>query len=171
MIVLETSRLILRRFAPEDVPALAKIHADPEVMRFIGGVRTVEQVRARLADFLEAYDRIGFSKWAVVLRSTGQLIGRCGPSIESIDGVDEIEVGYDFAKDVWGNGFATEAAAAAVRYCSDVLGRTRVIALIDPANEPSQRVARRLGMTDEGAVQWRKKTMRLYARSLPATAA
>jgi [ribosomal protein S5]-alanine N-acetyltransferase len=165
MIVLETSRLIVRRFAPEDLPALAKIHADPDVMRFIGGVRTVEQVRARLADFFEAYDRVGFSKWAVVLRSSGELIGRCGPSIESIDGIDEVEVGYTFAKDVWGKGFATEAAEAAVRYCFDVLGRTRVIALIDPANEPSQRVARRLGMTDERAVQWRNMTVRLYARS------
>jgi RimJ/RimL family protein N-acetyltransferase len=167
MIACETNRLILRRFTLADLAALARIHADPDVMRFIGGVRSIEDVGARLRDVIGTYERTGFGKWAVILRSTGELIGRCGPTIEPIDGVDEVEVGYDFAKHTWGQGLATEAAAAVVDHCFAVLGRGRVIALIDPCNERSKRVALRLGMSDERPVQWRNKTMRLYVRRLP----
>jgi len=82
MIVSETPRLVLRRFTPDDADALAVIHADPVVAEFIGGVVTPEQTRARVAGFLDDYARWGFSKWAVVLKSTCELIGRCGPVLE-----------------------------------------------------------------------------------------
>jgi RimJ/RimL family protein N-acetyltransferase len=111
VIVCQTERLILRHFTEEDLEPLAVIHADPDVMRFFGGARTVAQTRARLFDFLSAYKRVGLSKWAVVLRNTGELIGRCGPAIEPIEGVEEVELGYDLAKRYWGQGLATEALA------------------------------------------------------------
>jgi ribosomal-protein-alanine N-acetyltransferase len=168
MIVLETRRLILRRLGEDDVEPLAAIHADPDVMRFIGGVRTRAQTQARLCDLIENQRRLGFSKWAVVLRSTGELIGRCGPIVERIDGVSEVEVGYDIARSHWGRGLATEAARAAVEHCLSSLGLARVIALIHPQNVASQAVARRIGMTYERDVEWRGGVFGLHAREARA---
>ena len=168
VIVCQTERLVLRHFTEEDLEPLAVIHADPDVMRFFGGARTVDQTRARLFDFLSAYQRVGFSKWAVVLRATGELIGRCGPAIEPIEGVEEVELGYDLAKRYWGQGLATEAATASLAHCSSVLGLRRVISIIDPRNIASQHVALRLGMRHEREILWRDRRFRLYARSFPS---
>jgi ribosomal-protein-alanine N-acetyltransferase len=166
MVICETDRLVLRRFTPADLDPVAAMMADPEVTQFFpGGPRTREQTLARLDDFLREYERVGFSKWAVVLRSSGELIGRCGPAIQSVDGVDEVELGYDLAKHHWGRGLATEAATAAVEHCFAVLGMARVISIIDPNNVPSLRVAQRLGMAYEHDIEWRKATFRLYSRS------
>jgi len=97
-IVCETSRLILRHFTRDDLAPLAAMHLDVEVARFIGGVKTLEQTRERLERWLAEYERYGFSKWAVVLRGGEELIGRCGLSPEQIDGVDEWELGWTFAR-------------------------------------------------------------------------
>ena len=101
-IVCETSRLILRYFTPDDLSPLAAMHLDVEVARFIGGVKTLEQTRERLERWLAEYERYGFSKWAVVLRGSEELIGRCGLSPEQIDGVDEWELGWTFARALTG---------------------------------------------------------------------
>jgi ribosomal-protein-alanine N-acetyltransferase len=114
-VVCETERLILRRLTMDDLEPLAAIHADAEVMQFVGGARTYAQTRDRLRDLIDAYETVGFSKWAVVHRASGAFIGRCGPILERISGVDEVEVGYDLAKSYWGQGLASEAAAAARR--------------------------------------------------------
>lgn len=164
MVVLETERLILRRFTEEDVNALAAIHADPDVMRFFGGPRTFERTRLRLLDYLRDYEQLGFGKWAVILKGTGELIGRCGPAIEVIEGKGEVEVGYDLGKAHWGRGLATEAARAAVQHCFSVLRRERVIALIHLQNGVSQRVALRIGMHYERDVLWRGSPIQLYAK-------
>jgi ribosomal-protein-alanine N-acetyltransferase len=166
MVICETERLILRRFTTADLDALAAIMADPDVTRFFpGGPRTREQTRIRLEGFLHDYDSVGFSKWAVVLRDSGELIGRCGPAIQSVGGVDEAEIGYDLAKHQWGRGLATEAATAAIEHCFAVLGMNRVVSIIDPNNVPSLRVSQRLGMTYERDIEWRKGTFRLYSKS------
>jgi ribosomal-protein-alanine N-acetyltransferase len=148
-----------------DLDALAAIHADPEVTRFFGGGRTREQTRARLAVYLADYEQRGFSKWAVVLRHSGELIGRCGPTIERLDGIDEIEIGYDLARRHWGQGLATEAAAAVLGHCFAALGVKRAISLIDPRNIASQRVAQHLGMTHERDVEWRGLAAQLYSKA------
>lgn len=163
MIIYESPRIILRTLIEQDLDALAPILADPDVTRFIGGPRTREQVRARLEELIAAYDRHGFSKWAVVLRATGETIGRCGPIRETVEGRNEVEVGYDLAKEQWGRGFGREAAQAALAHCFDVLRLPRVISLIAPENLASQAVARRLGMRHERDVVWRDRGFRLYA--------
>jgi len=165
IIVCETDRLRLRHFTPQDLDSLAALHRDPEVTRFIGGIKTVEQTRQRLLGWLEAYERYGFSKWAVILRSTGEFIGRCGLSVEQIEGTSERELGWTFARAHWGQGYATEAAAGAMQHCFRVLGHNRLISLIHPQNLASTRVAQRLGMKYERQVQWHDAPADLYAMS------
>jgi ribosomal-protein-alanine N-acetyltransferase len=163
VIVYESERLLLRTLTETDLDLLAAIFADPDVTRYIGGPRTREEVRARLEQLIAAYERDGFSKWAVVLRATGETIGRCGPMREAIEGRDEVEIGYDLAKEHWGRGIASEAAGAALTYCFDVLRLPRVISLIAPGNAASLGVARRLGMRHERDVTWRGTRFGLHS--------
>lgn len=151
----------------DDLDPLAAMHTDPEVARFIGGVKTAEQTRLRLLEWLDQYQRYGFSKWAVVLRTTGELIGRCGLSPEQIDGVSEWELGWTFGRAHWGHGYASEAAAAAKEHCFRDLGLQRLISLIRPGNVASERVAERIGMTYEGVVQWNEAPANMYSASRP----
>ena len=164
-IVCETSRLILRHFTMDDLEPLAAMHSDPEVARFIGGVKTPAQTHQRLLEWLDEYERYGFSKWAVVLRATGELVGRCGLSLEHIDGVSDWELGWTFARAHWGHGYATEAASAAKEHCFRNLGLQRLISLIRPGNFASVRVAQRIGMTHERLVQWNNAPADLYSAS------
>jgi RimJ/RimL family protein N-acetyltransferase len=163
MIIYESERILLRSLTEDDLDPLAAIFADPEVTRFIGGPRTRAQVEARLHELMAGYARDGFSKWAVVLRATGATIGRCGPMRETIEGRDEVEIGYDLAKEHWRCGIASEAARAALAHCFDALHLPRVISIIAPENAASQGVARRLGMRYERDVTWRGGRFGMYA--------
>src|SRR5579872_1504454 len=100
-IVCQTGRLALRHFTMEDLQPLAAMHCNPEVSRFIGGVKTLEQTRQRLLGWMEEYKRYGFAKWAVILRSTGEFIGRCGLSLEQFDDTSEWELGWTLARAYW----------------------------------------------------------------------
>jgi ribosomal-protein-alanine N-acetyltransferase len=140
------------------------MHLDVEVTRFIGGVRTLEQTRERLDQWLAEYQRYGFSKWAVVLRGGEELIGRCGLSPEQIDSVDEWELGWTFARAYWGKGYATEAAEAATEYSFRVLGHRRLISLIRLGNVASVRVAEKIGMNYERRLHWNGMPADMYAR-------
>ncbi|HEY6348213.1 MAG TPA: GNAT family N-acetyltransferase [Candidatus Angelobacter sp.] len=166
-IICETSRLILRHFTLDDLEALVAMHSDPEVSRFLGGVKTPEQSRQRLLEWIAEYQHYGFSKWAVVLRTTGELIGRCGLSLEEVEGASEWELGWTFARTHWGHGYAPEAAAAARDHSFSKLGLQRLISLIRPGNFASIRVAERLGMTYQRIVEWNGAPAHMYLASAP----
>lgn len=161
-VVCETSRLILRQFTMDDLELLVALHSDPEVSRFLGGVRTPEQSRQRLLEWIAEYKEYGYSKWAVVLRTTGELIGRCGLSLEEVEGTSDWELGWTFARGHWGHGYATEAAAAVRDYSFDRLGLPRLISLIRPGNSASVRVAERLGMAFQRLVEWNGSPAHMY---------
>ena len=160
-LICQTSRLRVREFTMDDLEPLTAMHLDPEVCRFIG-LRTPEQTRKGLCDWIAAYRSLGFAKWAVVLLETGELIGRCGMTHEEYEGISEPELGWTFARAHWGFGYATEAAAAVMKYWFEELRFRRIISLIDPNNLPSERVAVRIGMTFERQVQWKGKPANLY---------
>jgi RimJ/RimL family protein N-acetyltransferase len=166
-LICQTDRLLVREFTIVDLDPLTKMHLDPEVTRFIG-LRTPEETRKSLCEWMDAYRSLGFAKWAVVLRETGELIGRCGITIEEFGGVSEPELGWTFARAHWGHGYATEAAAAAMKHAFGFLRFRRIVSLIDPQNFASERVAVRIGMTFEREVQWKGKPTNLYAKSTNA---
>ena len=96
------------------------------------------------------YRPLGYGPYAVVERARDQTIGYCGLFLfPDIDGVAEIEIGYRLARASWGRGFASEAARAVVAYAFEALRLPRLIALIDPANTASLRVASKIGMRYE----------------------
>jgi ribosomal-protein-alanine N-acetyltransferase len=147
MPVLETQRLVLREFQFEDLDALATILCDRETMRYY----PVSFDRAAVADWIQRnrtrYANDGHGLWAMILKSTRELIGDCGLVTQSVDGVDEIEIGYHVRRDLWNQGYASEAARACRDYGFANLNVDRLISLIRPENHASRRVAEKNGMT------------------------
>ena len=109
---LETSRLTLRPFVPSDTRAVFQYRSDPGVMRFIigGADQTVDDTQQVLDQYQEHQEKRGFSKWAVVLKDTGELIGDSGLLLLE-DGPD-FELGFRLARDCWSRGLATECGHA-----------------------------------------------------------
>ena len=97
-----------------------------------------------------------------MLKNTGEQIGRCGPIVKEIEGVPEVELGYTLARAYWRHGYATEAARAALQYCFDVSGQRRIVAMIDPENHASIRVAKKIGMAFERMIEWEGQPATLY---------
>jgi len=133
MIVLETERLLLRRFTPEDAEDNYRIYTDPENMRFMGRRPDSveferEHIHRHIANY---YDKHGFGLWALVLKEEGRLIGRCGLLYQPVEGAQEVEVSYLIDSPYWGRGFATEAARAVVKLGFERYKFPRIVALIN----------------------------------------
>ena len=147
MSVLETQRLVLREFQFEDLDALAAILCDRETMRYY----PVSFDLAAVADWIQRnrtrYANDGYGLWAMILKSTRELIGDCGLVRQSVDAVDEIEIGYHVRRDLWNQGYASEAARACRDFGFANLEVDRLISLIRPENLASRRVAEKNGMT------------------------
>lgn len=150
-VIATTPRLLLRLFEMSDAETLHRVvFGDAAVMRYGMGMKTLDETRRWIVKHRRNYEQFRLGKWAVVLRDTNELIGYCGFTAQKmIDDVAETELGYRLAQTHWGNGFATEAATAARDYAFHTLKLPRIIALIDPANTPSIRVAEKLGMQYE----------------------
>ena len=148
--ILETKRLLLRRWTSADVGALFEILRDAEVVRFIGDGQpfTLEKVAEFLA-WARVYERKnGFCRWKVIEKSSGTIVGSCG--FARPHGTVEIELGYLFAQKAWGKGYATEIAAAAAAYGFKKLGFREIIALTDVENTASQKVLEKIGFASRG---------------------
>ncbi len=146
-LILETPRLWLRQFVPKDIDALARVLSDPETMRHYPAAFDRAGVAAWIERNRRRYEEYGHGLWAMVLRSSYEVIGDCGLVTQHVDGADEIEIGYHVRRDLWKQGLATEAARACRDYGFRVLKADRLISLIRPENLPSRRVAEKNGMT------------------------
>jgi RimJ/RimL family protein N-acetyltransferase len=150
-VVVETERLLLRQFTPDDVDVLVELDSDPEVMRFITGRRATpaDEIRDEVLPAFLAYhargDAWGF--WAAVEKSTGAFAGwfhlrpRAGE-----DPPDEPELGYRLRREAWGRGLASEGARALVERAFRVHGARRVHASTMVVNVASRRVMERAGL-------------------------
>ncbi len=147
--VLQTARLRLRPFAGDlgDAEALNEIQRDAHHMRFYPHPFSLDESREWIARRLVEYEEVGFSLWVVEDRETGEFLGNVGPTIQQVDGADEVELGWSITPRRARQGIATEAALACRDYCFDSLGLDHVISLIRPENGPSRGVAEKLGMT------------------------
>jgi hypothetical protein len=152
--MLRTERLLIRPPHLLDAEALCRVFGDAEVMRFGDGVQSREWVHRWLTTTLRRHHQEwGFGPYAVVERARCVVIGYCGLFFfPDINGRPEVELGYRLERAAWGQGYATEAACAVRDYAFDTLCIPRLIALIDPQNIASIRVAQKLGMAYEAEV-------------------
>jgi ribosomal-protein-alanine N-acetyltransferase len=163
-VLISTDHLLLRHLAPGDAAPLARIWSDPYVTEFMGGPRDHDEIVQLLEDDIAADERplIG-DLWPLVDSASGDVIGHCGLLEKEIDGRNEVEVTYVLAAASWGKGLATEIATALVEYAFADLGLRRVVALIDPGNSASARVAEKAGLRrDRDTVRPGGKVMHVY---------
>ena len=155
MVILETKRLLLRRFISSDLEDLFAFYSDPDVTKYIPDApRSYEETKEELEWFLNGHPKFPeLGLWATIYKETGQFIGRCGLLPWTIDGQQEVEVAFALSKAYWGQGLATEVAQALVHYGFEHLGFSRLICLIDNDNRGSINVATKVGMAFEKEAQ------------------
>jgi RimJ/RimL family protein N-acetyltransferase len=147
--ILQTQRLILREMTDADLDDMTALLGDEEVMRYYPRPKTRQEAQGWINWNRTLYSEHGFGLWLMTLVETGEFVGDCGLTVQQVDEVAEIEVGFHVKSDLQGQGYATEAAAAARDFARDNLGLHRMIAIINPANTPSQRVAAKIGLQPE----------------------
>ena len=148
MNVLETERLILRRFVVEDAQFVLNLVNEPSFLRYIGDkkIRTLDDARQYiLSGPVASYERHGFGLCLVELRDSHTPIGMCG--LLKREELPEPDIGFALLPEFWNKGFAFEAAAAVLRDARERLGLQRVLAITSLDNEASIKLLQRLGFT------------------------
>jgi len=152
--ILATPRLVLRCLTLDDAPFFLRLVNEPSFIENIAdkGVRTLDDAREHLRTGpLASYARHGHGLWMVELKDTGAPIGICG--LIKRDVLDDVDVGYALLPEFCGAGYAAEAAAAALAHARDVLGLSRVVAVVNPDNARSLRLLEKLGFRYERMVR------------------
>lgn len=147
MAQIETERLLLRMFRPDDLDDLAALFADPNVLRYVGDGKPADRDEAdrALQSIIKHWQTNGFGRWAVVDKRTGEFIGFGG--LRSLFGKPEVV--YHLGTAHWGKGFASELAHAALRFGFEDRGFDRIVAIAKPLNSASIHVMEKLGMKFE----------------------
>lgn len=162
----DSARLTFREMSPDDLDDMALLLGDPEVMTYYPRPRTREEAAHWIDWNRGLYRTHGYGLW-LLTTADGAFVGDCGLTPQVVDGVNELEVGYHVLPALQNRGYATEAAAASRDFARTVLGATRLIAIIDPDNRPSQRVAEKIGLRPEKrAVVFGGRDAVIYAAAL-----
>lgn len=154
MQVLQTQRLVLRHLGAADAPFILRLLNEPSWLQNIGdrGVRTLADAQHYIETGpVEMYRRLGFGLNQVRLRASDEPIGMCG--LLRREALPDVNLGFAFLPEFWGNGYARESAAAVMSYAGSVLGLARIVAIVARHNEASRRVLEKLGFTFERLVQ------------------
>jgi [ribosomal protein S5]-alanine N-acetyltransferase len=145
-VVLETQRLLLRQFTADDAELIWQLNLDPEVTRFTHDpVRNLDHAKEILEKtILPQYALYNHGRWAVHKKNDLQFIGWCGLKFRPER--NEIDLGYRFMKAFWGQGYATEAAFACIKYGFEKLNLQRIVGRAEPGNIGSLKVLEKCGM-------------------------
>ena len=166
----QTERLQLREYSRADLEDTARLLGDPLVMRYYRSPKTRAESLAWIEWNLDNYRELGFGLWVMELHSTGEYVGDCSLTVQEIGGQKDVEVGYHVRSELWGQGFATEAATACREYARDRLRLRRLIAITHPKNGASRAVARKIGMAREVDYVSKGRVRLLYSMSLAPAA-
>jgi RimJ/RimL family protein N-acetyltransferase len=142
--LIETDRLRLRLFQPQDLDELASMFSDPEVMRYVADGKPAgrDVAEKALTSVIDHWRRLGFGRWAAEDKETRQFVGFGG--LRSLFGMPEVV--YHFAPAHWGKGLATELARASLRYGFEEHRFEKIVAIAKPENAASIRVMEKVGM-------------------------
>jgi len=147
--MLETDRLLLRRWRPDDLAPFAALNADPEVMEHFPARLSRAESDAFVARIEAAFDKSGYGLWAVEVKTSGDFIGFTGLLLQTFPAhfTPAVEVGWRLARSAWGHGYASEAARAALAYGFDTAGLGEIVSMTAAVNDRSRRVMQRIGMS------------------------
>jgi ribosomal-protein-alanine N-acetyltransferase len=162
--VLETARLRLREIAETDVHDVYLLNSSPNVMRYLGGERTLSSLEDALSllhvRIFPQYQKYGVGRWAVILKGSGLFIGWCGLKYDPA--AMEYDLGYRFIEKHWGKGYATEAARGVIEYCRQHLIGKRIVGKALIENVASIRVLENIGMRFEKFEEDNDGTVAVY---------
>ncbi len=146
---IRTTRLLLRPWRTEDLPAFAALNADPRVVEFLPGPLDRAESDARAETIRDHFARHGFGLWAVEAPGQDDFIGFVGLSVPAFEThfTPCVEIGWRLAGEHWGKGYATEAARAALDFGFGRLGLDEIVSFTVPMNRRSRTVMERIGMT------------------------
>ncbi|WP_289155133.1 GNAT family N-acetyltransferase [Porticoccus sp. W117] len=153
--VLETERLYVCRMDEADQEWFYRLNSDPEVMRYTGEdcMTSLEQSLQVLRERpMRDYQKYGYGRWACVMKGSNDVIGWCG--LKYLDDLEEVDVGYRFFKEFWGQGLGTEASRACVQYGLNELGLEKIIGLALEENIASTRVLEKSGLSYDGRMDY-----------------
>lgn len=145
---LETKRLQLREFTLADAPYMLRQLNEPSFIENIAdrGVRTLQQAEAYLQNgAMASYQHSGFGFWAVIEKSSGQIIGMCG--LVKRDNLPHADLGYSFLPEHFGHGYAFEAAQACIDAAKDRFNLPKLLAIVNTNNLASRKLLEKLGFT------------------------
>lgn len=147
-IIIQTSRLTLREFIPEDATHMYLLNSDAEVIGFTGDepFKNVDEARLMIENYRQ-YEDYGYGRWTVSMNATEEYLGWCG--LNHHEGKNETDLGFRFLRKHWGKGLATEAAMACVQYAFTTLGLTKIIGRAMKENTASIRILEKVGMSFE----------------------
>jgi len=169
--VIETARLTLRGMRASDLPAQAAMMGDPVTARFLGGTPfSREETWRKMLTGPGMWDWMGYGYWSVERRADSAVIGQIGfadfkrdivPSVENIP-----EMGWAFAREAGGQGYASEAAQGALEWADRALDAAEIVAIIDAENVRSIRIAEKSGFTVREEALYRGAPILLFRRKL-----
>jgi ribosomal-protein-alanine N-acetyltransferase len=142
-----TDHLNLRPFTEDDTGSLHKILSEKDVLCYFPNPESPprEKVSKLITDQLNHWAEHAYGWWAVEARLSNILTGWCG--LQYLPHTEEVEISYLLCKSCWGNGYATEAALACIRYGFETMNLATIVAIVHPANSASRRVTEKLGMS------------------------
>jgi [ribosomal protein S5]-alanine N-acetyltransferase len=161
--ILETKRLRLRLFTPDDAAFIMELLNEPGWKRFIGdrGINSLEDAEAYINKLAVAYEANGFGLLAAERLEDGDLVGMCG--LIKRETLEHVDVGFALLSRFEGNGYAQEALKATLEYGRDQFGLERIVAITTDDNMRSGRVLERAGMKFEGMTDQGGEMLRLYS--------
>lgn len=163
--MIETNRLLHRKFTPDDLDKLVGMRSDPDVSKYIGGEKATERDwnKTRLEFYISCYDSHGFGMCAMIWKETGEIIGWSG--LQPLQQTGEIEVGYGMIKEFWQKGIGYETALAWLNFGFKEIGLERIVAVAMPDNIGSWRIIEKLGMNYEKTSEFYGFECKLYTIS------
>lgn len=164
MTIIETGRLRLREFTPEDAAFVLRLLNEPSFLRYIGdrGVRSLDDAKRYIADGpVAGYARFGYGLMRVERKSDGVIVGMCG--VLKRDALPDPDIGFSFLPEHWSQGYALESARAVMRHAREILGLGRIVAITTQDNEPSMRLLDKLGFRFERMIPMGDEQLRLFA--------
>jgi RimJ/RimL family protein N-acetyltransferase len=173
MTVIETERLTLRKLSNDDTAFIIDLLNQPSFLRYIGdkGVRTADDAQRYIQDGpMASYERFGFGLYLVALKDSGVPIGICG--LIKRDSLPDVDLGFAFLPAYWSKGYASEAAAAVLRYGRSALGLSRIVAITSLDNQDSMKLLGKIGFKEESLVRLSEggEEVRLFSSDPPPVA-
>ena len=159
--IIETDRLLLREFILDDAEKFYQLNLNPNVIKYTGNAsfKSIEEAKSFLENYKD-YKTNGYGRWAVINKESNEFIGWCGLKYGELK--NETDIGFRFFEEEWNKGYATESAAACLKYGFEVLKLNRIIGRAMKENAASIKVLEKIGLVYETDCIFENKEAVIY---------